>query len=92
MATAASPATSAPSAGPVTKYRLQYEPTPFVVSSVHLDFALEPEATVVTQTTHYKPNDKFKGASKDMLFDGAAPDDLKLVSICVNDADITRDG
>jgi len=90
MATAASPASvGAPSAGPVTKYRLQYEPTPFVVSSVHLDFALEPEATVVTQTTHYKPNDKFKGASKDMLFDGAAPDDLKLVSICVNDADIT---
>ncbi|GLC52687.1 hypothetical protein PLESTB_000657300 [Pleodorina starrii] len=70
--------------GPQQKFRKDYAPPPYTISTVHLDFVLGEETTTVTSRLHLLPNygALAEGASRPALpLDGRK--DVKLVRVSV---------
>lgn len=66
---------------PPTIYRKDYAPPPYAVETVHLDFILNEEATVVTSKLSLRPTHN-AAAPPPLLLNGRP--DVKLVGVKVN--------
>eukprot|EP00892_Ulva_mutabilis_P003378 jgi/Ulvmu1/1411/UM011_0140.1 len=65
---------------PVTKYRKDYTPTPYLIDSINLDFTLTEESARVTATSQVKLN--HEGIAQPMCLNGR--DDVTLESVEIN--------
>ena len=89
MATAVAAEAEAP---PQPKFRKDYQPLPYCVETVHLDFDLREEHATITSTLRLTPNPRAAAAAQAAA--GAPPpplilngrDDLELVSVRVDGA------
>ncbi len=61
--------TSAPTA-PQVNYRKDYEPTPFLIETIDLEFFLESEETLVRATMSIQRNPASKAKNADLVLDG----------------------
>jgi len=72
---------------PQTKFRKDYQPTPYLIDTIHLDFILNEDVSHVHSKMHMKPN--YAGSPPPLVLNGRK--DLKLVSVKVNGADVASD-
>lgn len=66
-------------------YLQDYKPTPYKIQSIYINFALEPESTLVTTKCNFIKNGNLK-KKQPLILDG---DDLELVSVAINGIDLT---
>lgn len=71
---------------PLTKFRKDYEATPYLISNVYLDFILNEDVTHVHSKLSLKPNYKQDSSPPPLVLNGRK--DVSLVSIKVNGADV----
>jgi aminopeptidase N len=76
-------------AAPKPIFRKDYLPPPYLVDTVNLTFQLGEEVTLVRSKLHLKPN---HGASAPPALFLNGREDVKLVSIKVNGADVPASG
>eukprot|EP00798_Chlamydomonas_sp_ICE-L_P016229 gene16229-22395_t len=72
---------------PLTKFRNNYKPTPYLIKNVELDFILNEDESHVHSILHCVPNPNSEPAP--MVLDGRK--DLTLVSIKIDGADVPAD-
>src|SRR5689334_18525820 len=65
---------------PQTVYLKDYQPVPYLIEEVSLDFSLDPEATRVTARLKLKPNEASGQKGAPLVLDGEKLE-LKAVSI-----------
>lgn len=69
---------------PVEKFRKDYRPTPYLIDTVHLDFKLNEESTLIHSRLAMVPNaasEAENGSRADLFLNGR--EDIKLVSVSV---------
>ncbi|KAL6767073.1 hypothetical protein ACKKBG_A38465 [Auxenochlorella protothecoides x Auxenochlorella symbiontica] len=81
----ATPVAMAATDKPVEKFRKDYKPSPYLISTVHLDFQLNEESTLVQSKLRIVPNHA-ESSPVSLFLNGHA--DVVLESIKVNGADL----
>ena len=71
---------------PLTKFRKDYQPTPYLIDNVYLDFILNDDVTHVHSRLKLKPNYKQGSPPPPLVLDGRK--DVSLVSVKVNGAEV----
>jgi aminopeptidase N len=71
---------------PLTKFRKDYQPTPYLIDTVYLDFILNDDVTHVHSQLRMTPNYKQGSPPPPLVLDGRK--DVSLVSIKVNGAEV----
>ncbi len=80
-------ASSEETSAPVEIFRKDYQPLPYVVSKIEMDFFIDDGKTTVTSKLTIEPNGDYNGGSKDLTLDGDESC-VKLMSLKLNGKDL----